>query len=153
MITLQEMHGENAVYHGERGDWYVVYVKLNGSEVIIRANFEAVKDRLGIFKEYEIETSGHYIVGHVDFSIVPPNSASYCEAEKIEEELRDYPVLDDELYSKMEFDEAQECWEDMFPEDRIEFLKQYGGSIFAARRNDIGTLGDDIFDRLLEYVR
>ena len=48
--------------------------------------------------------------------------------------LDDYPVLDEDHYSELEWYEAQEYWDQSSLRDRIEMCVSAGLSGFAARR-------------------
>lgn len=144
MTTLVEAHvGADASYRGERGDWHIVIVKTRDATPLERANFDAALDRLkGESDDYTIETSGHWAVGHVDFLVVAPFTNAYALGRCIVDDLEDYPVLDDELYSQYEHDGVDSYWQGADMESRIGCLKQNGDSIFAARAADAHQLYD-----------
>jgi len=147
MATLAEAHdGSDAVYHGDKGEWIIVLSKSRDATVLDRANWDAALDRVKFEPntDWDIETSGHWLVGHVDFLIVRPDSLTAVPiANRIQDDLADYPVLDDELHSQYEHDATDKLWKEMPLSERIECLtgefvvKHYGGgSIFAAYAKD-----------------
>ena len=61
--------------------------------------------------------------------------------------LADYPVLDEEDWSRREFEAQCETWENAGLQGRIDYCRRAGISIFAARRknfheDDNGCLGE-----------
>ncbi len=47
----------------------------------------------------------------------------------------DYPVVDEDDWSMLEYDEACEYWERMSVRERADYCERAGISIFAARRH------------------
>jgi hypothetical protein len=58
-------------------------------------------------------------------------------AQAILNALSDYPVVCEEDYSSLEWEEACETWASMSLRDRVEMCSKHNVSIFAARRDDI----------------
>lgn len=61
---------------------------------------------------------GHWAVGWVDELLVHEDATNtLAELEKIAEQMEDYPVLDEEDFSKREWDEQEEDWENWAKHD------------------------------------
>ena len=56
--------------------------------------------------------------------------------EDIENSLADYPILDEEHFSELEWEEKHEYWEACSIKERVELCRKARTSIFAARRDD-----------------
>ena len=74
---------------------------------------------------YEFRAS-HWAVGWVDYMLIRRDAPDEIQAKAYEMlgALADYPILDEEKFSNMEHEEAQELWEDSDEEDREYWLKQ-----------------------------
>ena len=134
MTTLSDAHKHDAVYYGDRPDWIIILTITRDSDLLERVNFEVATDRLTEFEDdYAIERSGHWAVGWVDRLVVRPKSEALELGWKIQDELTDYPILDEELYYLRVFTETSELWESFSLSERIEYLIENDESIFAAR--------------------
>lgn len=111
--TMREAHSTDAAYWGERGDWIIIASKHRDSDALTRANFDAaiaLAESRGV--DCERETSGHWLVGHIEYAIVPPTEAGRALDADIAAQLSDYPVLDDERFSEYEYAEILETLAD-----------------------------------------
>ena len=75
------------------------------------------------------------LVGWIDYLMVrkdAPESVLIAAAE-IVSSLADYPVLSDDDYSDRKYQAVERYWEEMSLKERIEWCKDAGESIFAAR--------------------
>ena len=107
MQTLADAHaGPDASYYGDNPDWFVSLAVTRDADVLDRANFAELLDRLEDVNEWTIERSGHWAVGWIDVIVVKPGSDAVAIVEQAQREIADYPVLDDERYSEMETDDA-----------------------------------------------
>lgn len=119
MNTIAESHRQsNGAYFGDFPAWLVAYAIHRDSDCLERSNYEELKERfLAVSPENEqwtIETSSHWLVGHIEHLIVAPDSE--CERIALDaiEALENYPVLNEERYSEMEYNEALDMIEDAF---------------------------------------
>jgi len=95
-------------------DWFLVTGRHRDSEILDRANWDAILNQLGGEGEHcAIFRHGHWAVGWSEVMV----SDLGGEVQKILDSLADYPVLDDELYSEMESDEAYSGWLDYGADD------------------------------------
>lgn len=105
----------------DRQDWLVAPCSTNrDADLLTRANWAAMLDDFngaeGVTDEsdaqdYEVYRFGHWGPGWFEIVLVRPDTETARRAEAIEGALSDYPVLDDSLYSDMQCDEENECWE------------------------------------------
>lgn len=99
--------GQPCMYYGKKGDWLVVYGQHRDSEQLVRSNFRSILKALGgESRSVAIERFGHWAVGWVESILVSPGAKKKLErAQEVMEALRDYPVVDEEDYSQMQWDE------------------------------------------------
>lgn len=76
-----------------------------------RANFQAAQTLLTEAKaEFETIRRGHWGPGWYEIIVVRPTPAGRQCLEKLESRLEDYPVLDEDLWSELETEDACEAW-------------------------------------------
>jgi len=123
-------------YAGETVDGYVILVRTRDSDALTRSNWEVGRKRL---PDAEVCSFGHWMCGWVEQLIVPTNApdAVLIEAAQIIDDIGNYPVLDDDHFSNLEYDEACDCWESASLRTRVELCAQHRVSIFAARRDEM----------------
>lgn len=97
----------------DRQDWLVAPVGQNrDSEALPRSNFFTAvklfeeKDEEG--DDFEVHRFGHWGPGWFELILVRPGSECAKVAEEIEAALADYPVLDDEYFSQLEWEEREQ---------------------------------------------
>lgn len=99
----------------------------------------------------EIHRFGHWAWGwHELILIHHTNDAALKAADEWAAALEEYPVADEMHYSELEWDEMCETWNYLSMADRIDMLQDNGGSIFAARRDEIP---DECYEALREWVQ
>lgn len=111
LTSIRDSHRQsNGAYFGDFPDWLVAYAIHRDSDALERSNFEELKERfLAVSPENEqwaIETSGHWLVGHIEHVIVAPDSDCERIALEAKEDLEDYPILNEERYGEMEYAEV-----------------------------------------------
>lgn len=122
-------------YYGETyEDYYVGPGQHRDSEVLDRANFIAALEMLGGEHDPDVivARAGHWGVGWVESILVHKDSDKVPVLEEIEKKIADYPVLDDDLYSKMQYEEFEESYESWAKDEAIKELEleeQDGGFI------------------------
>lgn len=91
----------------------------------------------------------HWAVGHVEWIGVHKDSppALLDAARDIIESIEQYPVLDESHHSDLEYTEAMGFWDSMSLSSKVDYCRDCGVSIFAARRSY------DMPDRLYESLR
>ena len=121
----------------ERQDWLVAPVgQTRDSGVLSQSNFAVALSILGDESEtVEVHRFDHWGPGWFEIILVHPSRAA--EVEEIEDRLENYAVLDDEDYSRRDWEEACNTWEFYGLRDRVEVCRRSHISIFAARHNEI----------------
>ena len=83
--------------------------------------------------------AGHWAVGWVEYLMVRSDApqAVLGEAQAIADALEDYPALDEDAWSELEYEEAGDFWASLSVRERADYIKDYAPevSIFAARRD------------------
>ncbi len=150
MKTFDEMHakcnrdGWPCSYWGERGDWLVVVGQHRDSDALGRSNFASALRLLGGEDEnVAVERSNHWAVGWVEHILVRPGTEQAKMAEEILTGLEDYPIVDEEDFSRKEHEECAEAWERCFSvQERIKYLRNHSysadslGQLLRAVRGD-----------------
>jgi hypothetical protein len=130
----------NIPFDDERDDWLVLPIsQTRDSGPFEQANFQAALNMLGGEGEpVEVHRYGHWGPGWFEIIIVDPNSPEAATANDIEASLENYPVLDDELLSQMEYDDMRDSWQG------------YGEFDFRDQLVREADLSDDAADALMD---
>lgn len=133
----------------EHNDWIVAPVIRNrDSGILTESNWECQLDTLELAQaEYEIHRFGHWAHGWFDIALVHPDHAEVVE--EIENRLVDYPVLNEDHYSRAEFEAIQDYWENMRLRERVELCHENAVSIFSARHD---TAPEGCYERIQYWV-
>jgi hypothetical protein len=140
-------------------NWALVYTHNRDSGLLDQSNAAQIEEALETFSEdVRFESHSHWAVGHVDgFSIRVYRDGQITEAflkyAELRERLEDYPILDDEDYSRREYeatvanvtevghrfvvDGAPEDW----PEEVFSWLWDHGNAL--ENRDDQGGYPSD----------
>lgn len=140
-------------YGGAHWHEYFVFLGQNrDSDSLTRSNFICALEALGGESETVIVVrEGHWACGWVEWiAIHESDTAALEQADSIACALEDYPVVNEEHWSELEWNEAADYWERMRVRDRIEYCERAGISIFAAR---LDYLPQDDSGALLELLR
>lgn len=124
----------------DRQLWLVLPVsRTRDSGCLDESNFAAAVKLLGGESEtVEIHRFGHWGPGWYEIILIDPlDAAAVKVGEEIESALADYPILNEEDFSEREWNLAAETWANMSVRERVEILQERGGSIFAARRDEL----------------
>ena len=75
----------------------------------------------------QVVSENHWLCGWVEWvAIHPSDTAAVAEAEAIESELENYPVLDEEDFSRREDEEAQTVWRNCYNvRERVEYIRRH----------------------------
>jgi hypothetical protein len=132
-------------------DYFVFLGQHRDSDALARSNFEQGLAALGGESDTVLVVrERHWAVGWVEWiAIHESDMTALVAADDMLCALSDYPVLDEEHQSEIEYTEVQDYWAGLRLRDRMELCAEHGLSIFAARRDylppdDSGSL----FDRL-----
>lgn len=99
-----------------------------------------------------VVSENHWAVGWVEWIAIHESDAAAIEAaEDMLARLENYPVLDEQHFSQLEWDEAAAWWASMRVPDRLDALRRSKAavSMFASRRDE---LPEDDSGRLFEYL-
>lgn len=126
----------------DRRTWKVLPVmQTRDSGLLERSNFRTAVASLRTADPsgdgHEVHRFGHWGPGWVEIIIIDPDGPAASEAAEIAASLESYPVLSDDDYSELTWEEAVEAWGNMTTRDRIRACAHYRVSIFAARHDDI----------------
>lgn len=139
LIPLSEYFKTSSAYWGEKSSWLVCYSITRDADVLARSNFRCFLKLLGgkgnegakgsqeISEFVSIEEASHWAVGWVQYLIISPAAADLLKkAETILEELDGYPVLNDDDFSALETEEADQVWRECYrPADRVEYIREH----------------------------
>lgn len=91
------------------------------SDALERSNFATMLRSLGGESETVIVVrESHWAVGWVEWiAIHATDDASLRQADELKGSLADYPVLDEEHFSDLEYTEAADYWESCSPRERV----------------------------------
>lgn len=114
------------------------------SDALDRSNFRVALERLGGESEtVQVHRFGSWAVGWHEMLLITADGP-VTEAEKIAAELADYPVLDEEDYSELEWSEMTAYWAGESIAERVRLCSKYGLSIFSARHDYIPDNSGDL---------
>ncbi len=99
------------------------------SGALERSNFAAMLDAIGGESEtVSVIRESHWAVGWVEWIAIHQDDE---KALKIADDIKrgledDYPVIDEDAWSEMEHQEAQEVWQNCYSDsERIEYIRRY----------------------------
>jgi hypothetical protein len=98
------------------------------SDCLERSNFACMLKSLGGESETVIVVrENHWAVGWVEWiAIHEDDSKSLVIADKIQERLEDYPIINEDHWSELESEEANLVWKDCYrPKERIEYIREH----------------------------
>lgn len=107
------------------------------SSTLERSNFICGLEALGGESETVLVIrESHWAVGWVEWiGIHGSDAKALAIADKIAGKLEGYPVVNEDHWSALEYEEAAEFWKSLGVRGRLEMLEGSGISIFAARRD------------------
>jgi len=98
-------------YFGAEWDgWYAAPVRRHrDSEILDNSNWEVQLERIPESETVQAVTESHFAVGWVEWlAIHESDRGALAEAEKIGEQLENYPILDEDHYSQLEWKTMEE---------------------------------------------
>ena len=141
---------------------YVIYGQHRDSNALTRSNYQRIFEDLIAYAEklgcqnngidgeeeesdmvYDFRAS-HWAVGWCETILICNNApqALIDYADEINAAMSDYPVYDESHYSELEWDEVQTYWESLAISERVEYIRDGGGNIFAARLDYLSENAD-----------
>ena len=139
MKTLKEYFGKDSSYWGEHGDWLVVATVNRDSDCLSRSNYrsfikllggkgtEGAKGAQDINENLAIDEAHHWACGWLQYLVINPAATELIAlAGEALAKLDDYPVLDEDDFSRLEMEEANEVWASCYrPKDRIAYIRKH----------------------------
>lgn len=114
-------------YCGQTWPEYYVFLGRNrDSDCITRSNFRVALEKLGgesdtVFIVHE----GHSFCGWVEWiAIHKKDDVALALAEKMQEKIESYPVLNEDDLCELEHKEANETWKKYSDSERVEYVKK-----------------------------
>ena len=123
-------------YAGEVWPGYYVFLNQNrDSDSLTRSNFTCALQAIGGESEtVHVIREGHWACGWVEWiAIHQDDTAALQAADAIAAKLQDYPVVNEDHWSELEWDEAHEYWASLQLSERVELCQDAGVSVFSAR--------------------
>jgi hypothetical protein len=126
-----------------RQEWLVAPIGTNrDADCLTRSNWDSMIATLehetddDETETWEEHSFNHWGPGWFSIVIVKPGSVAESLVTEMARALEDYPVLDDELFSQYETDEAELAWTNLSLHERFDLCQEASGvSIFAARHD------------------
>jgi hypothetical protein len=120
-------------YMGEEwNDYYILLSQTRDSGCLTRSNFTCALERIGGELTANDDTpmvcivrNNHWACGWLEFIAIHETADKQLElADKLAEELSNYPVVDEEHFSDLECEEAGQVWKDCYsPKERIAYIR------------------------------
>lgn len=121
----------------EYQDWLVVVGQNRDSGHLAQSNFTAALSELGgDGPNVALLNFGHWACGWFELIVVRPDTPEATRAQELRDALEDYPVLDDEDYSRREWEDYEEYW------DSYEYIRGLGVSEEIS--SVLGEMGRDV---------
>ena len=130
-------------------DYYTVYGVHRDSSALERSNMIVLCQRLGFSEPTRVPNwdesepdspviltrASHFAVGWIDTLRIHKDAYSQLAvADELIGKLQDYPVIDEDHWSELEYSEACEYWAQMSVRERVEYLQRANLSVFGARK-------------------
>ena len=128
-------------------EWFVFLGQHRDSDCLARSNFRsALKALGGKTDSVHVVRENHWAVGWVEWiAIHRTDWTALVKAEAVLERLDAYPVVSDDDWSSLEYEEKCDYWEHASIRDRVWECQQARVSVFAARRDEIP---ERVYDRI-----
>ena len=122
-----------------RREYYVALGRHRDSDTLTESNWRVLLKMLGGESETVlIIRDSHWAVGWVEAIYIHESDTARCEiADRQLQRLEDYPVLDEEDWSALQWDLACEYWQRASVRERVDWCQRYRVSVFAARRDEV----------------
>lgn len=118
----------------EMTEEYVVMTRNRDSDTLTESNWRTALKQLGGESEcVTIHRFGHWACGWWEALCV--SGEKKAQGEQIEKKIDNYPVLNEEDYSELEQERADEYWKSLSIKERVELCQEYEVCVFAARHD------------------
>ena len=111
----------------EYADWFGVVGQHRDSGELEQSNFATTLDALGGEGiNVRVERYGHWGVGWIEEIYVRHDTPEAEKAQEIRNRLDNYPVLDDEDFSRREQESADDVWQNYYSDrDRVKYIREH----------------------------
>lgn len=135
----------------DRRKYFVCGGQHRDSDTITRSNHRSILRKLGGESEtVRVVRDSHFLVGWVEaIYIHESDTAALATVRRIADELEDYPIVDDDDWSELQYSEAAEYWATLPIAERVQICQRFRCNVFAARRDE---LPDDPRGGLVDYL-
>lgn len=131
-IHLQKYERPNSYIGPDYYEYFVFLVQHRDSDTLTRANWKAATIELGkIAKEneetWQIIRDSHWAVGWIEFLYIHESAEEILKAaDQMQKSIEQYPVLNEEIWSEIEENEANEIWINCYDaKERLEYIRKY----------------------------
>lgn len=117
--------------------WCIVYTSNRDADYITRSNHKVFEEAMAPFLAHGRDAldggASHWACGYVDGFAIRVRTAcgrvtrAFAAYAALELARQDYPVLDDELASECEEEDAAATWENMRVAERLDYLREHSG--------------------------
>jgi len=124
--TQFDVKGLNCVEH-EICNFKVLLGRNRDSSILENCNFEVALETLGDNSgDVQVYRFGHWACGWLEVLLVSDKGSEELrtKAGEIVCSLADYPILDEDRYHEKCANAANELWENMSPEHRLEYTRE-----------------------------
>lgn len=129
----------------EESNFQVAYDRLKQTAKDVPDHESGKHGREGV--TVQIVSENHWAVGWVEWiAIHESDTESLAVARELCESYNQYPALDEDHWSNLEYTRAMEFWDSMSLSAKVDYCRDCDVSIFAARRSH------DLPDRLYESL-
>src|SRR5690606_22515923 len=145
----------------DRQDWFVApCAHHRGADTLTEANWAEQLARLESAdpegNDHEVHQFGHWACGWFEIVLVRPGSNCEAVCRDLEKSICDYPVLNDDRYSELRWDQAAQFWAGLSTAERRRLLRAAGCPEQlirnAARRKSPPRDSEDPHGRVWEYL-
>jgi len=118
-------------YYGEtfsNSKYFMFVTKFRDCKALDESNFTSALNALGgesLEDGVQIVRVRHFAYGWLEHLLIREDSPKMPIALEIEEKLKDYPIVDEDHYSQLVHEQADEYWSKMVAEDRLKQVKEY----------------------------
>ena len=115
-------------YTGTTWPEYYVFLSQNrDSDCLELSNFRTALKKLGGESETVfVVAEGHFLCGWVEWiAIHASDTSALTLAEALQEKIERYPILDENDWSELEHETADEVWKSFGDSERIEYVKKH----------------------------
>lgn len=108
-------------------EWLCLLTRNRDSDCLTESNFRsALRELGGESDNVTVDRFGHWACGWWESLSVRAGTKEHALAEEIAERLDGYPVVDEDDFSELEQETADQVWRDCYTErDRIEYIREH----------------------------